>query len=235
MLCHRTQLPQPAASSKPPSAPLDVAARGMLSTIPERPLGPRKSSKALTAHAEKRVEKGKGGSDPEPPKSGERRAGRRGRWWWCRYRCTRYTWLQAVTHPPAKQSLKRLRMAQGNPPQDLRAFLGQARCPARLRSPSPDPQGAQPCLSAVPTRGKSQAPAGMVPVGMVLTRGWWQMVPGRSTSHHGWREPRENGLCFVGRVLEPLGSEISVQCWWDHVEKSLNLSSNAASSVTEGK
>lgn len=64
--------------------------------------------------------------------------------------------------------------------------------------------------------------------------GWWQMTWGWSRYHHGWREQRGNSLCFMGQVLEPLGSEIPVQCWWDHTEKSLNLSSSAASSVTKG-
>lgn len=66
-------------------------------------------------------------------------------------------------------------------------------------------------------------------------KGWWQMTWGWSRYHHGWREQGGNGLCFMGQVLEPLASKIPVQCWWDHTEKSLNMSSSTASSVTKGK
>lgn len=65
--------------------------------------------------------------------------------------------------------------------------------------------------------------------------GWWQMTWDWSMSHHGWTKQRENSPCFMGKVLEALASENPVQGWWDHVRKSLNLSSNVASSVTEGK
>lgn len=73
------------------------------------------------------------------------------------------------------------------------------------------------------------------PPRMVLTRrGWWQMTWDWSMSHHGWTKQRENSPCFMGKVLEALASENPVQGWWDHVRKSVNLSSNVASSVTEG-
>lgn len=39
-------------------------------------------------------------------------------------------------------------------------------------------------------------------------------------SHHGWRKQRENICALQGGSLEPLASEIPVQCWWDHEEKS---------------
>lgn len=44
-------------------------------------------------------------------------------------------------------------------------------------------------------------------------KGWWQMNWGWSMSHYGWRKQRENSLCFMAQVLEPLTSEIPVQCW----------------------
>lgn len=66
-------------------------------------------------------------------------------------------------------------------------------------------------------------------------QGCWHMPWGCSRYHRGWREQRGNGLCFRGQVLEPLASKIPVQCWWDHTEKSLHLSSSTASSVTKGK
>lgn len=68
-----------------------------------------------------------------------------------------------------------------------------------------------------------------------FNEGCWQMTWGWSMSHHSWRKQRENSLCFMGQVLELLTSEIPAQCWCDHLKKSLNWSSNAASSVTEGK
>lgn len=49
------------------------------------------------------------------------------------------------------------------------------------------------------------------------------MTWGWSTSHHGQTKQRGNGLCFTGQVLAPLPSEVAVQCWWDHVEKSLQF------------
>lgn len=56
-----------------------------------------------------------------------------------------------------------------------------------------------------------------------FNEGWGQMTRGWSMSYHGWTKQRGNGLCFTGQVLAPLASEVAVQCWWDHTEKSLQI------------